>query len=175
MKLTGKKAAVLVDQAYQELEVWYPYYRLKEEGCTTHLVAIERGKTYPSKIGYPALSELAVGEINASDYDCVIIPGGYAPDHLRRHEVINKFVEEAMKLNKVVSAICHGGWLLCSAGSVLRGRTVTSFFAIKADMVNAGAEWVDAEVVRNRNLITSRKPDDLPAFMRETIQALSEI
>jgi protease I len=109
-----------------------------------------------------------------ADFDCLIIPGGYAPDHMRRHAAINKIVADAMRLNKVVAAICHAGWMLCSAPGALQGRKVTSFFAIKDDMVNAGAEWSDAEVVRDRNLITSRKPDDLPAFMRTTIQAIVE-
>lgn len=174
MKLKGKKAIVLVDQLYQEMEVWYPLYRLREEGVETILVGLEAKTTYPSKVGYPAVSDKAAADVSMSDYDCLIIPGGYAPDHMRRHKAINKIVSDAMQQNKVVAAICHAGWMLCSAPGALRGRKVTSFFAIKDDMVNAGAEWVDAEVVRDGNLVTSRKPDDLPAFMRTTIQALAE-
>lgn len=174
MRLKGKKAIVLVDQMYQEMEVWYPLYRLREEGAEVILVGVEAKVTYPSKVGYPAVSDKAAKDVSMADYDCLIIPGGYAPDHMRRHAAINKIVADAMRLNKVVAAICHAGWMLCSAPGALQGRKVTSFFAIKDDMVNAGAEWSDAEVVRDRNLITSRKPDDLPAFMRATIQAIVE-
>jgi protease I len=174
MRLKGKKAIVLVDQMYQELEVWYPLYRLREEGVETHLVGLEAKTSYPSKLGYPAVSDKAAGDVSMKDYDCLIIPGGYAPDHMRRHKALVQIVSDAMQQNKVVAAICHAGWMLCSAPGALRGRRITSFFAIKDDMTNAGAEWVDAEVVRDRNLITSRKPDDLPAFMRAVIEAIAE-
>lgn len=173
MRLKGKQAVVLVDQLYQELEVWYPLYRLREEGAETFLVGIEAGKSYPSKMGYPAVSDKAAADVRVDKLDCLIIPGGFAPDHMRRHEVINRLVADAVNQGKVVAAICHGPWMLCSA-KVLRGRKVTSFFAIKDDVTNAGAEWTDAEVVVDKNLITSRKPDDLPAFMRATIDALCE-
>jgi len=173
MKLKGKKAIVIVDQIYQEMEVWYPLYRLREEGCEVTIVGPEAKVSYPSKLGYPAVSDKAAADVAMKDYDCLIIPGGYAPDHMRRHKAMNQIVSDAMQQNKVVAAICHAGWMLCSAPGALRGRKVTSFFAIKDDMINAGAEWIDAEVVRDKNLITSRKPDDLPAFMRATIAALA--
>lgn len=173
MKLKGKKAVVIVDQIYQEMEVWYPLYRLREEGVDVVVVGPEAGKTYPSKLGYPVVSDKAAADVFMKDFDCLIIPGGYAPDHMRRHKAMVQIVSDAMTQNKVVAAICHAGWMLCSAPGALRGRKVTSFIAIKDDMVNAGAEWVDAEVVRDRNLITSRKPDDLPAFMRATIAAIA--
>jgi protease I len=169
-----KKAIVLVDQLYQEMEVWYPLYRLREDGHEAILVGPDAKTSYPSKLGYPAVSEKAAADVAMKDYDCLIIPGGYAPDHLRRHKAINQIVSDAMQMNKVVGAICHAGWMLCSAPGALRGRRVTSFFAIKDDMVNAGAEWTDAEVVRDGNLITSRKPDDLPAFMKAVLGALRE-
>ena len=174
MTTQGKKAAVLVDQLYQEMEVWYPLYRLREAGVEAILVGPEAGATYPSKLGYPAVSDRAADDVSADDFDCLVIPGGYAPDHMRRHKAMVDLVAEACKKGKVVAAICHAGWMLCSA-NVLQGRRVTSFFAIKDDMVHAGAEWVDAEVVRDGNLVTSRKPDDLPAFMRTTLEALSEL
>jgi len=173
MHLKGKKAIVLVDQLYQELEVWYPLYRLREEGAEAILVGPEAGVTYPSKVGYPAVSDKAAAAVAMSQFDCLVIPGGYAPDHMRRNKAINRLVADAMQQSKIVAAICHAGWMLCSVPGALRGRRVTSFFAIRDDMVNAGAEWIDAEVVRDRNLITSRKPDDLPAFMRTTIEALA--
>jgi protease I len=173
MSLADKRAIVLVDQLYQELEVWYPAYRLREEGVAVAFIGPDKAATYPSKFGYPVVSDRAAAELTARDFDCLVIPGGYAPDHMRRHPDMVRLVVEAMQQSKIVGAICHAGWMLCSA-NCLRGRTVTSFFAIKDDMINAGAEWTDREVVRDRNLITSRKPDDLPAFMKTILQALRE-
>jgi protease I len=171
MTLIGKRIAVLVDQLYQELEVWYPYYRLKEAGAEVYLVGAEAGKNYPSKVGYPAVAEKSYSEVKPEDYDGVVAPGGFAPDHIRRHPAATTFVHELDKAGKMVAAICHGPWVLCSA-RMLNGRKATSFFAIKDDVIHAGANWVDAEVVVDRNLITSRKPEDLPAFCRAMIAVL---
>ncbi len=112
-------------------------------------------------------------EIDLSRYDGVVIPGGYAPDMMRRYPEMVRIVREAYQNGKMVAAICHAGWMLVSA-DILRGKKATGFFAIKDDMVNAGAKYVDAEVVRDGNLITLRKPDDLPAFCREMIQTLAK-
>jgi len=109
--------------------------------------------------------------VSAEDFDAVIIPGGYAPDRMRRNEAMVKLVREMFEKGKVVAAICHAGWLPASAG-ILRGKRMTSFSAIKDDMVNAGAQWEDAEVVVDGNLITSRTPDDLPAFCVAIISKL---
>ncbi len=165
-----KKIAVLVEDQYQVLEVWYPYLRLREEGFEAVLVGTGK-KTYKSKEGYPADEELAIQKIKVADFDAVVIPGGYAPDILRRYPQVNDFVREMNSLKKPVACICHGGWVLCSAG-FLKGRTVTGFSAIKDDLVNAGATFVDKEVVVDKNLITSRAPLDLPAFCRELIAQL---
>jgi protease I len=173
MELQGKRAAVLVDQMYQELEVWYPVYRLREAGCKVTLVGPEAGKDFNSKLGYPAKSDKAARDVSADDFDAVVIPGGYAPDYLRRCEPMIKLVSTMAEQGKVVAAICHGPWLLCST-QALKGRKVTCFFAIKDDVINAGGKYVDAEVVRDGNIITSRKPDDLPAFMQNIIQAVRE-
>ena len=173
MELNGKRAAVLVEQQYQEMEVWYPVYRLREGGCSVTLVGPEAGENYPSKLGYPAKSDKSIKDVSANDFDLVVIPGGFAPDFLRRNEAILRFVSTMAEQGKVVAAICHGPWVLCST-QALKGRRATCFFAIKDDVMNAGANYVDAEVVRDGNLITSRKPDDLPAFMQTIFQAVRE-
>ena len=172
MSLKGKRIAVLVDQLYQEMEVWYPYYRLKEAGAEVYLVGAEAGKTYASKMGYPAVAEKSYSELKPEEYDGVIAPGGFAPDYIRRHPAATAFVHEIDKAGKLVAAICHGPWVLCSS-RMLQGRKATSFFAIKDDVIHAGAEWVDFEVVVDKNLVTSRKPDDLPAFCIACIDVLS--
>src|SRR6516162_9023485 len=174
MELQGKRAAVLVEQMYQELEVWYPVYRLREAGCEVTLVGPEAGVTYPSKLGYPAKSDKAARDIRADDFDILIIPGGYAPDHMRRSAPMIQLTSAMAEQGKVVAAICHGPWMLCST-QALKGRRATCFFSVKDDVINAGATYVDAEVVRDGNLITSRKPDDLPAFLTTIIQAVKEV
>ncbi len=165
-----KRIAVLVENYYQVLEVWYPYLRFREEGMHTVLVGTGK-KEYESRDGYVAEEELTIQSAKADDFDCVVIPGGYAPDILRRYEEVNKFVWDMYKKGKVVASICHGGWVLVSAG-VLKGKKATAFSAIKDDMVNAGAQYIDSEVVVDGNLITSRNPYDLPAFCREIIKKL---
>lgn len=173
MSLQGKKFAVLVEKFYEDQELWYPVYRLREAGAEVHIVGPKAGTVYESKHGYPAKSDRAAAEVSAADYAGVIIPGGYSPDHMRRHEAMIKFVADAAQGNKIIAAICHAGWMLCSA-KVLKGKKCTSFFAIKDDMINAGCEWVDEEVVQDGNLITSRTPADLPAFMKAILAAAEQ-
>jgi protease I len=170
-ELEGKRAAVLVEQLYQEMEVWYPVYRLREAGCKVTLVGPEAGQTYNSKLGYPAKSDKAARDVSAADFDILVIPGGYAPDHMRRCEPMIKLARQMAEQGKIVAAVCHGPWLLCSTPA-LKGRKATCFFSIKDDLTNAGGQYVDAEVVRDGNIITSRKPDDLPAFLQAIIQAV---
>ncbi|MGC9455277.1 MAG: type 1 glutamine amidotransferase domain-containing protein [Phycisphaerae bacterium] len=171
MTLKGKKIALMLAEEYQELEVWYPYYRLGEEGAEVTRVAPGKGKTYPSKLGYPCVSDAAAGDVNGSDFDAVVVPGGWAPDFMRRDESMIEFIRQAAKAGKVLAAICHGGWMLCCTDA-LKGKKATSFVAIKHDMINAGAHWVDEQCVVDGNVITSRKPDDLPAFCAAIIEAL---
>lgn len=166
-----KNIAILVEDLYQDLEVWYPFLRLKEEGFNVSTVGTGRAKIYKSKHGYEISENMSVKDAKNKDFDAVVIPGGYAPDILRRDADINDFVKDNFKKGKVIASICHGGWVLASAG-ILKGKTATSFFAIKDDVVNAGANFVDNEVVVDGNLITSRKPEDLPAFLKAIIKAL---
>jgi protease I len=170
-KLAAKKVAIMVDQMYQVLEVWYPYYRLLEGGLRVDFVAAEAKKQYLSKEGYPCISDIAAGKANADDYDCMIVPGGFAPDFMRRSEDVIKFANDMVNAGKVIAAICHGGWLLCST-NIYKGKKATCFMAIKDDIKNAGAQYLDDECIVDSNLITSRKPDDLPAFCSAILKAL---
>lgn len=167
------KIAVLVENDYQDMEVWYPLYRLREEGYETVVVG-PRAIQYASKHGYPIKAEVAASEVRSDDFAGVVIPGGWAPDRLRQDSGVLRLVKDLFDKGRVVACICHGGWVLASAG-VLKGKRVTSYVAIRDDMIHAGAEWVDQEVVRDGRLVTSRKPDDLPAFCREMLKALREI
>ncbi|MBC8417072.1 MAG: type 1 glutamine amidotransferase [Proteobacteria bacterium] len=169
MELEGKKIIILVEEMFNDLEFWYPYYRLKEAGAHVVVVGSGRAKAYSGKSGTKATEDVGADQISASEFDGIIIPGGYAPDHMRRYPGMVKLVKELFEAQKVVAAICHAGWMLASA-RILEGRKVTSFFAIKDDLIHAGANWVDEEVVIDGKLITSRRPDDLPAFMRAVIK-----
>jgi len=170
MELKGKRIAILIEEMYNEFEFWYPYYRMKEAGASVTVIGTG-AKEYHSKIGVPAPGGTPAESVSVADFEAVIVPGGYAPDRMRRSAAMLKLVRDCFHQGKVVAAICHAGWVLVSAG-VLKGKTATCFSSIKDDVVNAGAKYVDREVVRDGNLITSRTPDDLPAFCREIIAAL---
>jgi protease I len=169
--MATQRVAIMVDEMYQVLEVWYPYYRLKEAGVEIDLVAAEAKRQYHSKEGYPCVSDISVNDAKAGDYDAMVIPGGFAPDFMRRSPDVIKFSNDMVNAGKVIAAICHGGWLLCST-PIYKGKKATCFMAIKDDIKNAGAYYVDAECVVDGNLITSRKPDDLPAFCTAILKAL---
>ena len=171
--LKGKKIVILVAEAFQDLEVMYPYYRFKEEGAEVIVAGTGSLEVYNGKYGYPIKVTTSAGNLSAKDLDAIIIPGGWAPDFLRRYEFVNKLVGEAFNEGKVIASICHGGSVLVSA-HVLKGKTATAFKAIKDDMVYAGCKFVDKDVVIDGNLITSRTPDDLPAFCKAIIGALSK-
>ena len=168
-----KKVAVMVDEMYQVLEVWYPYYRLREAGFEVDFVAAEAKKEYHSKEGFPCVSKVSAAQANIDDYDCMIVPGGFAPDFMRRNADVIKFANDMVNADKVIAAICHGGWLLCST-AVYKGRKATCFMAIKDDIKNAGAEYVDEPCVVDGNLITSRRPEDLPAFCAAILKAIGK-
>ena len=158
---------------YEDIELWYPYYRLKEEGADVKLIGpgSEEKVDYKGKNGYPATSDTNAKNVKAEQIDAIIVPGGFAPDFLRRYDDIIDLVKNVYKNNKLIAAICHGPSVLVSA-DILKGKKVTSFMAIKQDVINAGATYVDEEVVRDGTIITSRKPADLPAFCKKIIEAL---
>jgi len=171
MALNGRKIIVLIEADYEDLEVHYPRLRLIEEKATV-VCAGTGAETYTGKRGYPIRVDGKITDYRPVDFDAVIIPGGWAPDRLRTHEAVVQFVRQSHELGKVIAAICHAGSLLVSA-DIVRGRTVTSYVAIRDDLKAAGAEWVDRSVVVDGKLITSRMPSDLPDFCRAIIQALS--
>ncbi|MCK5581279.1 MAG: type 1 glutamine amidotransferase [Candidatus Omnitrophica bacterium] len=168
-----RQVAILVEEQYQVLEVWYPFFRLQEEGIQVKIIGTGTKDIYPSKEGYPIKVDAPIQKVKVADFDGVIIPGGWAPDFLRRNERVVNFVKRLYVDGRVVASICHGGWLLVSAG-ILKGNKATSFFAIKDDLVAAGAQYLDREVVVDKNLITSRKPEDLPRFTQEIIKLIKK-
>lgn len=167
----SKKIAVLAEDLYQVLEIWYPILRLKEDGIEPIVVGTGSKQVYGSKEGYPVKVDISIEEVNPEDFAGVIIPGGFAPDFLRRYPKVIEFIQILNKQGKVVGSICHGGWLLVSAG-IIRDKKVTCFFAIKDDLIAAGGRYVDKEVVVDGNLITSRKPEDLTQFVLEIIKKI---
>lgn len=173
MKIQDAQVAVLAENQYQELELWYPLLRLREAGANVLTVAPSAEQLYGSKLGYPVRADLAIGEVEADQLDAVVIPGGFAPENFRRTPAIVNLVRKVHEQGSLVAAICHAGWLLASAG-LAKGRRVTCVPIIKDDVINAGGNYVDEPVVREGNLITSRLPGDLPVFCREILRYLEE-
>jgi protease I len=169
--LENKKIAIMIEDMFNVFEFWYPYYRLKEAGAEVVVVGSGRTDVFTGKPATEFRADVSAADVSADDFDGLVIPGGYAPDMMRRHTSMVDLVINMHQQNKLVAAICHAGWMLASA-DILQGKNVTSFFAIKDDLVHAGANWVDQEVVVDGNLVTSRTPDDLPAFMKAIIEIL---
>ena len=172
MELANTQIAILVEDDYQELELHYPRLRFIEAGATVKLLGTGK-KSYTSEIGYPAPIDDDVSDVDPNDFDAVIIPGGMAPEKMRRNRAMVDFVRSMDNLGKPVAWICHAGSMAISA-DIIRNRRVTSFESIRDDMVNAGGIWLDEDVVVDDNLISSRTPPDLPAFCRAIIEVLRE-
>jgi protease I len=172
-QLRGVRVLVLAESQYQELELWYPVLRFREAGADVVVASPARGGLYASKIGYPVRSDAAVEDIDPTDVDGLIIPGGFAPEGMRRSQPLLDLVRKTYENQAIVAAICHAGWVLVSAG-LARGRRLTCVPIIRDDLISAGADYTDAPVVRDGNLITSRLPNDLPAFCAEIARALRE-
>ena len=172
MRLQGKKVAVLVGPGYEDLEFWVPLMRLQEEGAEVTVVGIHEGDTYASKSGgLKATAEVAADQVSADQFDGVVVPGGWAPDKLRRYEGVLALVRGAHEQGKIVASICHAGLVLISAG-IMNGRPAIGSLGIKDDLVNAGATWVDKPAFRDGNLVWGRVVADIPDFCRELVSAL---
>ena len=171
--LQGKKILMFVDHVYEDMELWYPKYRLREAGAAVIVAGMEAGHTYAGKHGYPCKADAAISQMRASDFDGLVIPGGFAPDQLRRNRQVLELTQQIHRANKLVAHICHAGWIPVSAG-IVRGFRCTSTPGIKDDLINAGADWVDEPVVIDRNMVSSRRPDDLPQFCLGILKVLGQ-
>ena len=171
-RLASKRFLLFVDDIYEDLELWYPKLRLIEAGAEVTVAGPKAGQKYEGKHGYPCVSDAAISEVRAADFDGLVVPGGFMPDKLRRDPKVLQLVRDFAAAKKLVAAICHGGWIPISAG-VYRGVRVTGSPGIKDDLTNAGAIWEDAPVVIDRHFVSSRKPDDLPDFCRGILQVVA--
>jgi protease I len=170
--LAGKRVLMFVEHAYEDLELWYPKLRLAEAGAEVVVAGPKAGEKYAGKHSYPCVSDAAISEMKSTEFDGVVVPGGFMPDKLRRDAKVLALVREFAEAGKLVAAICHGGWIPISAG-VYRGVRATGSPGIKVDLTNAGAKWEDAAVVVDRHFVSSRKPDDLPEFCRAIIEVMT--
>ncbi len=164
MSLEGKKAIQLVHQDFEDLELWYPVYRLREAGVQVHLVGENPDGAYKGKHGVPATADYAFQEVKAENYDALLIPGGWAPDKLRRFPNVIELVKRFHESEKTIAHICHAGWVLASAG-ILNDVKTTSTPGIKDDLINAGAHWVDESAVADGHIISAQRPPDLPNYL----------
>ncbi len=171
MTIETRHVGILAEHHYHDLELHYPRLRLKEAGVRVSVLGTGSAKEYSGKYGYPVQVHAAASEMEERDLHGLIIPGGWAPDRLRTDSGVLNLVKAIYQSSKPVGCICHGGWVLASAGLVA-GKRLTCYHAIKDDMVHAGAIYLDREVVQDENLVTSRQPDDLPAFMKTFLALL---
>lgn len=172
LPLSGKRLLILVDDIYEDLELWYPKIRLEEAGMQVVVAGPEAGRIYKGKHGYPCRSDADIDLMLAADFDGILLPGGFMPDKLRRLPKVKQLIRDFAAAEKLVAAICHGGWMAISAG-VYQGVRVTGSPGIKDDLENAGAVWEDAPVVVDRHYVSSRSPADLAQFCRGMMEVLS--
>ncbi len=173
MRLQGKIIGILVGPGYEDLEFWVPYMRMIEEGARVKVIATGGGQTFTSKSGGLTVeSQIGAKDITPDQLDALLVPGGWAPDKLRRDRDILQLVREMNSQGKILGFICHAGWVAASAG-ICQGRRVTGSTGIKDDMQNAGAIWVDEPAIREENLIWGRVVADIPDYCRELVKALS--
>ncbi len=176
-ELQGKKIAIVATDGFEQAELVEPKQALEQAGAQTHIISLKPGQiqgwNHFDKADYFNV-DVTIDQVNSQDYDGLLLPGGVAnPDQLRTHELVIRFIRSFFETNKPVAAICHGPWTLIEAGAV-KGRTLTSWPSLKTDLQNAGANWVDQEVVVDNGLVTSRKPQDIPAFNRKAIAEFAE-
>lgn len=166
-----KTILALIDDVYEDLELWYPKIRLEEEGWTVVVAGPEKGRVYEGKNGYPCRADAAISDVDSREFDALLLAGGFAPDKLRRDPKVLQLTREFERDGKCIAHICHAGWI-CISANILRGRRATSTVGIRDDMANAGAVWVDEPVVVDRNQISSRTPRDLAVFAKAMVDWL---
>jgi len=174
MRLEGKHVGVFVEEGFEDLEFWVPVMRLREEGAEVVIIGSGRAERFHGKHCLEAKPDVAVYEVSAEELDALVVPGGWAPDKLRRYPAVLKLVRDMYTQGKIIGSICHGGWVLISAG-VVAGHRATGSVGIRDDLINAGATWVDEPAFRDKNLVWGRVVADIPAFCRELVQAIAEI
>ncbi len=172
LPLSNQRILVLVGDIYEDLELWYPKLRMIEAGATVVVAGPEAEIVYAGKNGYPCKSDVALKDVDPATYDGLLVPGGFMPDKLRRDPLVLDIVRHFHAEQKLIAAICHGGWIPISAG-VYKGVRVTGSPGIKDDLINAGALWEDAAVVVDNHHVSSRKPDDLPEFCKGMLEVLT--
>ena len=173
MRLQGKQVAFLMDEGFEDLEFWVTYMRLREEGASVTIVSHDGPKTYHGKTALEAKSETNFAALKPADFDAVVVPGGWAPDKMRRYDDVKNFVKAIYDAGKIVGLICHAGLVGISAG-VVKGHTATGSLGIKDDLVNAGATWADEPAFRSGNLVWGRVVADIPDFCRELVAAIEK-
>ncbi len=173
MRLQNKKIAMFIEEGFEDLEFWVPVMRLREEGAKVTIVGVEANKSFHGKNALTARSEVAAGDVSANDFDAVVVPGGWAPDKLRRYPAVTNIVRDAYAQKKIVGMICHAGLVGISA-NIVRGHRSTGSLGIKDDLLNAGATWVDEPAFRDGNIVWGRVVEDIPAFCRELVTAIEQ-
>jgi protease I len=173
MRLQGKRIAFLLDEGFEDLEFWVTVMRLREEGANVVIVSKDGKKEYRGKNALTASSDVSIKDVKSSDFDAVVVPGGWAPDKMRRYDEIKRFVKEFYDSGKIVGLICHAGLVGISAG-IVKGHKATGSLGIKDDLVNAGATWVDQPAFRSGNIVWGRIVADIPDFCRELVAAIEK-